>query len=431
MLSDPSELVALFILLYLIVALLLRGRFQKLPVWAIMLSASALTIISGLISVDQYSSAVDFEVIFFLIGMFSLVAAASNSDVLKYLTFGVLKHVNTVWNCLYVLSITMGLLAAIFLNDTVALMAPLIIMAVGKSLDVDLKPLTFLLIFSVSIGSIATPIGSPQNILITSESGLHAPFFIFTKFLLIPTILNLLITTYIIIHLYKIKNARANIKVVSAEIIKNKKNAFISLFLLMISLLTFIINDLFAVFSLSHLTHIGYIPFVYASIMYLLVDNPREIIAEVDWSTILFFIGMFITMEGIWNSHLVQEFLGCFKIDYNNPISTVIGISAISILLSQLLSNVPFVKLYISYLHSQGIGGSYPIVWIALAMASSIAGNATIFGAASNIIVIESIESRSNTTISYLEFLKIGLFVTAVNIIIYWGYILFVIALNI
>ncbi len=418
-----NEIGAVLILVYLIGALLLRGRFRNLSVWAIMLFASALTILLGLLPIDEYAAAINFDVIFFLIGMFSLVATADSSGALKYIALKMLRKAKNTWYSLLIISFTFGLLAAVAMNDTMALMGPVIIVVEAKSLDIDIKPLTLLLIFSVSIGSVMSPIGNPQNMLITSESDLHAPFLYFGLFLLLPTLINLYITTLIVTKLYRIQNKPIELKVIPIETIQNRKNACVSLSLILLTITTFIINDTLAIMNYPHITHIGFIPFVYASIMYLVATERREILAKVDWSTILFFLGMFITMEGIWRSGLFQSILQYIPINTNDYLNTILVVSFVSLTLSQLLSNVPMVKLYIDYLHFQGITGQNIVVWITLAMASTIAGNLTIFGAASNIIVIEIMESKYNQTISYTEFFKVGLLVTLINVFVYCVFI--------
>ena len=128
-------------------------------------------------------------------------------------------------------------------------------------------------------------------------------------------------------------------------------------------------------------------------------------------------------MEGIWRSGLFQSILQYIIINTNDYFNTILVVSFVSLTLSQLLSNVPMVKLYIDYLHLQGITGQNIVVWITLAMASTIAGNLTIFGAASNIIIIEIMESRYNQTISYMEFFKVGLLVTLINVFVYCVFI--------
>jgi Na+/H+ antiporter NhaD/arsenite permease-like protein len=88
------------------------------------------------------------------------------------------------------------------------------------------------------------------------------------------------------------------------------------------------------------------------------------------------------------------------------------------------LSNVPYVKLAINYMKGIGYTGGDEREWITLAMSSTIAGNLTLTGAASNIIVLERLEPRYGRTISFMEFLKVGYIITITNIIVYTPFIL-------
>lgn len=84
-----------------------------------------------------------------------------------------------------------------------------------------------------------------------------------------------------------------------------------------------------------------------------------------------------------------------------------------------MLSNAPFTKLFIDYMHSLGYGQQDVDAWLALAMSSTIAGNLRVLGAASNIIILEVLENRMGTTITFTEFLKVGTIVTAINTLVY------------
>ncbi|MEM4524693.1 MAG: hypothetical protein QXF29_06325 [Archaeoglobaceae archaeon] len=83
------------------------------------------------------------------------------------------------------------------------------------------------------------------------------------------------------------------------------------------------------------------------------------------------------------------------------------------------MSNVPFVKLFINYMKDIGYTPQDVDAWLALAMASTIAGNLTLLGAASNIIVLETLESRMKMTITFFEFMKYGTIITFVNCLVY------------
>jgi Na+/H+ antiporter NhaD/arsenite permease-like protein len=103
-------------------------------------------------------------------------------------------------------------------------------------------------------------------------------------------------------------------------------------------------------------------------------------------------------------------------------------ISVVSVTLSQILSNVPFVALYSNVMINNGLNANDVSEWMMFAAASTIAGNLTIFGAASNIIIIEAAESRGVKAFSFFEFFKIGSVVTASNIIIYYVFSTFLLS---
>ena len=95
---------------------------------------------------------------------------------------------------------------------------------------------------------------------------------------------------------------------------------------------------------------------------------------------------------------------------------------AVSVLLSQLISNVPLVALYLPVLQHAGAGTPE---LMALAAASTFAGNLFILGAASNVIVIQNAERRAGVTLTFLEFARAGVPLTAINAIIYWVFLRF------
>lgn len=156
-----------------------------------------------------------------------------------------------------------------------------------------------------------------------------------------------------------------------------------------------------------------------------MVSNPRDVLRRVDWGTIVFFMAMFITMEGVWKSGVLNPLLSFLMPHKNAWPLDYFGILLCSLLMSQLLSNVPFTKLFLDYMKSLGYSPSDVDSWVTLAMASTIAGNLTILGAASNVIILEVLEARYGRTISFTEFLKVGVVVTAVNIAIYTAFLLF------
>jgi Na+/H+ antiporter NhaD/arsenite permease-like protein len=147
---------------------------------------------------------------------------------------------------------------------------------------------------------------------------------------------------------------------------------------------------------------------------------------------------MFIFTAALWTSGLIpglMNYFPSFRLDdnttnntqdvieytlYNNTI-----ISAVSIFVSQILSNVPFVASYIPFMIQNGFDESHISEWMMLSAASTIAGNLTIIGAASTIIIMQTAESKGMKVFTFFEFFKIGSLLTVVNVAIYYLFLAF------
>ncbi|WP_440059789.1 SLC13 family permease [Thermogladius sp. 4427co] len=411
----------------LIVSLLLGSliagsRNPRIPVWSIMSFTAFITIALGLVKVDEVGSVIDWDVILFLIGMFSITGLAESSGLLDYLAGRFISIFKTRKGLIIGSSILFGLMASILMNDTIALMGPPIAYTIAKALNIDPRFMFLLLAFSLTIGSVMTPIGNPQNVLIAVRSGIEAPFVKFVALLSIPTFVNLVATPLVLMHVFRIRDGSySNVLIIPYERIRNRRDALLAATGLVVTVISLILNDIFQILGLPSIEYRGFIPFIIAASLYIFTSNPRRTLSNVDWGTIVFFISMFITMEGVWRSGVLQPLLEAFLPASANELNfqTILMLSILSILGSQLVSNVPFTKLLISYISANHSLASYDITWITMAMSTTIAGNLTLLGAASNIIIIEYLESRMNTTIGFVDFLKAGLLVTLINLGIY------------
>jgi Na+/H+ antiporter NhaD/arsenite permease-like protein len=167
-----------------------------------------------------------------------------------------------------------------------------------------------------------------------------------------------------------------------------------------------------------------------AAALYLVSGSDRkDILKSVDYSVLVFFAAMFVVTSALWSSgaYSCRIFLSHIPAPSpNNLFQSNAIISVVSILLSQILSNVPFVALYNFVMLNNGFGGDAHVSqWMMLASASTIAGNLTILGAASNIIIIDVAESKNVKTFTFLEFFKIGGLVTLANVVIYYLFIVY------
>jgi len=130
----------------------------------------------------------------------------------------------------------------------------------------------------------------------------------------------------------------------------------------------------------------------------------------------IFFAAMFILMASVWGSGFFQERLASLNVN----LASISIIMIVSVVLSQFVSNVPLVALYMPTLTELGASTKE---LIALAAGSTIAGNLLILGAVSNVIIIHNAEKNAGETLTFLEFARIGLPLTVINIAVYWLYL--------
>ncbi|MEM1526822.1 MAG: SLC13 family permease [Ignisphaera sp.] len=420
---DLNAFKGLLVIVYLVGMLIARSRRPHLPVWSIMAFAMFMVLALGLAPVDDISSIVSLDVLLFLIGMFSIVAILDYSGVLDAIAAWFIVKFRTRYSILIALSLIYGILSAFTVNDALTLMGVPIAVTISRAIGADLTMIILLTAFSITIGSVMTPVGNPQNMLISSLSGIPSPFLVFLKKLTIPTILNLIVTSLLLIKMFKVKNKKIGLGLVPGEMIKDKREAILGISCYLITITIFIINDVLEAYSLPHISRRGFIPFMVSAVTYMFSKHPRKILQKVSWGTIVFFITMFVTMEGIWRSGILSLALHIILPNKIDELDGIFRIAIASIVFSQFLSNVPFTKLFISYMSSLGYTHVDVNAWVTLSMAATIAGNLTILGAASNIIMLEVVEEKRRKSISFMEFFKVGTPITIINTILYIPFI--------
>ena len=427
--SNKGILALIIFALVLALIIIRRVRNLEFPIWSAMMIGAALMILLGVIDVSDAYKAIDFDVIFFLLGMFSIVAGVEKSGLLGYLMYRILSPVKNLRSLLIVFVFLMGFLSALTVNDTMAVMGTLVAITIAKQMLLPLDVMLIGLAFSITVGSVMTPIGNPQNMLIASQSGMSAPFFSFVKVLGIPTLINLAIVAGFLWFTLKRSGKGVDGKsvvVIEEEHITDLELARLSGACLVLAVGGFLLNDVLGLWGLPHAEHLGIIAFLASVPLYTLAREKRDLLQQVDWNSIVFFLTMFMVMGGLWQSGAAGIFINL--IPAPNPMdrgSAIVNIMLVSTVLSQVFSNVPLVKLYIDVMKSLGFNGAHQYAWLALASGSTIAGNLTILGAASNVIILETAENRAGRSFSFLSFLKKGVIVTVLNIIVYAVWIYF------
>jgi Na+/H+ antiporter NhaD/arsenite permease-like protein len=424
-----KEYIALAI--FAIVYVLIVGRLRfKIPIWIAMSAGAALMVLFQIIDVKSAAQSVQVDVIVFLFAMFSIVSALDKSGLLKLVAIKMMSKAKTPDLLLMAIVVGMGLLSAFLVNDTIALMGIPLIIYISK--HVGARPVVFLiaLAFGITVGSAMTPIGNPQNLLIALQSGISLPFTSFLEFLTVPTIVNLFLTWYILKIYFKkdllqmSHNYKDNTMTLGSKI-ENPRLAKISLVILVATIVGFFVSE---VLRFLHVFDIGIsiVALIGAAALYAASGQRYEILKSVNYTVLIFFAAMFVVTSALWSSGAISIFMKHLPIP--NPqdlIQSSVVISAYSITLGQILSNVPFVTLYNHVMTANGFTGAHVSQWMMLAASSTISGNLTILGAASSIIIIQSAESKGVRAFTFLEFFKIGILVTLVNLAVYYAFIVF------
>lgn len=403
------------------------------PVWAILLAGAAAMVFSSVISVQSAYQSINLEVIVFLFSMFVIVTAMEISGILEWFTTWLLLKARKPEDVIYLIVFGIGLASAILMNDTLALMGTPIMLSLAKKMRIKPGPLLLTLAFSVTIGSVMTPMGNPQNLLVALVSGVPAPVVTFVSYLAIPTLVNLAITCLILKYSFKseFSKARKNFDELIAfeaglrnTLIKDRKLASLTVTVTALTVLGILLVNILEVVGLKSIFGISEVSLLFAVILLLISPRRRNIINSMDWSVLVMFAGLFVLMQAVSEAGIILQ-ISQFLPGLNpaDPKMSLPAVLVTSILLSQLLSNVPMVALYLPIMKSAGYGAKDAPIWAALAGGSTLAGNLTLLGAASNLIIVEESEAKGYR-LSLVDFVKIGVPLAIVNTLILYVFLL-------
>jgi len=405
-------IVLIFVFLLIVVRQIGEVRIK---IYQAMLLGAITVLVSGHITFYDAVRSINPDVMLFLFGMFLLGSALEESGYLSHLSYEVFKRSRTLDGLILSILFVIGCLSALLMNDTLAIIGTPAVIHIARKHHISPKVLLLSLAFAVTTGSVMSPIGNPQNLLIAIHGDIKNPFIVFLKFLFIPTMVNLFIT-YLVLKVFFSEHFNDNFINHNQEPIRDLKLAKISRFSLLLLCCLVMIKILTAIIPTGIEFKLTYIAIISALPVLLFSDRRKDLLKKMDWATLIFFASMFVLIQSVWDTGFFQSFIQKDNID----IKSVSIIFLVSIFLSQFISNVPLVALYIPLLQQSG-GGTKEM--LALAAGSTIAGNLSILGAASNVIIIQNAESRNGDSISFWEFLKVGLPLTLLNAIVYWLYL--------
>jgi Na+/H+ antiporter NhaD/arsenite permease-like protein len=405
-------------ILFIVFLLIAVRRVGKITfqIWQIMLLGAIAVLAAGEITVPAALQAINLDVILFLFGMFVVGAAMDLSGYLSHISYKAFRRAGSVDVLILSILFGAGLGSAFLMNDTLAIIGTPVMLALSKRHKLSPKLMLLALAFAVTLGSVPSPIGNPQNLLIAVNGSMVNPFVSFFSYLLIPTVINLLLAYLLLRFFYgkefhKIPLEHSKDEMSDARLARLSRASLILVGVMILVKISTVYLGGAAFFRLTYIAMAGALP--------VLAFSPRrmEILKKTDWSTLLFFASMFVLMQSVWDSGFFQGLIEGSHVS----ISSIPSILLISVLLSQLISNVPLVALYMPMLLHAG-GQAKELV--ALAAGSTVAGNLLILGAASNIIIIQNAEKHGET-LSFAEFARVGIPLTLANIAVYWLFLSF------
>ena len=404
------------IAVFLLIAIRKVGSV-RFEIWQVMLLGAGAVLAGGGIAPAAALAAVDMDVMLFLLGMFIVGRGLEDSGYLAHVSYKYFRMARSRDTLVLMILFGGGAVSALLMNDTLAIVGTPVALLLARKHAMRPSMLLLALAFAITIGSVMSPIGNPQNLLIAVHGNIPQPFLTFLRWLLLPTLVNLCAAFLVLRWLYGDDFHEAELKH-SQEPIRNHDLAVLSRMAVQIVILLVVVKIIIGILGNGDILRLPHIALA-AALPILVGSRLRwRVLRRIDWQTLVFFASIFVLMESVWETGFFQHVLADLPWDPRAP-EMILGVSVV---LSQLISNVPLVALYQPLILHAGAG--VPEL-MALAAGSTIAGNLFIMGAASNVIIIQNAEKRKGGTISFLEFARAGIPLTLLNAGVYWVFLRF------
>ena len=418
-----TSAVAIFLVAYILIA------SEKINRIAIVLFGAALMLAIGASDFEKafysHDTGIDWNVIFLLLGMMIIVSIIHRTGLFEYLAIKAAQFSKgDPKKSLVYLAILTALASAMLDNVTTILLAIPMTFVVCKKLSVTPVPFILVQVFASNIGGAATLIGDPPNIIIASKAGLSFNWFLTHMLPLVVVVLIVMLPVWVFMFRSSLVNSPAD----KESIMKLDANQFLQdTKLLKKSLL--VLTLVLIAFALHTVTHMepAVIALFGAGVLVAISGlKPKDYLPEVEWSTLVFFMGLFIMVGALVNVGALAKFAEFLKDQFGGNLATasysILGISAV---LSGIVDNIPYVASMVPVVSelNAAIGAANPnALWTALAFGADFGGNATIIGASANVVAI-GLAKRQGIEISFWQFAKYGIITTLISVAMVYPYL--------
>jgi len=392
---------------------------EKINRTVIALFGAVLMIIFQVMPQTHAFGVIDFNTIGLLIGMMIIVIILRKTGIFQYIAIRTAKiSKGDPWKIFLLFSIVTAISSALLDNVTTILLIAPVTLVITDTLKLNPFPFLFAEIISANIGGTATLIGDPPNIMIGGATNLG--FMDFLINLAPVAIVIFVITLFIMKFMFRkeFKVTEENKKKVldfdEHKTIQDKKLLIQSGIVLGITILGFILHQAVHLESATVA--------LFGAVLLLLVSkaDPDEILMEIEWSTIFFFVGLFILVGALEEVGIIKTLAEkLIDLTKGNMMITSMLILWFSAVASAFVDNIPFVATMIPLIQNmQSISGmDVTPLWWSLALGACLGGNGTIVGASANVIAAGMLEKRG-IKIGFVKYLKLAFPLMIVSIVI-------------
>lgn len=404
--------VAVFLI---VILLIITERVHRT---AAAMAGAMVLILTGVMSADKALSYIDFNTIGVLVGMMIFVAIVRRSGMFEYIAVRAAKAVHgDPWKIMVAFTLITAVLSAILDNVTTVLLVGPMSIAIARMLKIDPVPFLMGQILASNVGGTATLIGDPPNIMIGSAAHLSFMDFLDNTGFAVLFILVALILLMKIVYEKKIElgtvDTGAVEKLDPSKSITNRALMKKGIIVLICVIVGFMFHDKLGIES-------SVIALTAAAVMLIIGrEDVNEAIQDVEWTTILFFMSLFVVVGGLTETGIIKE-LASKIIDATNghPMVTMLVLLWASALLSSILDNIPFVATLIPLiLAMQADGIDVTSFWWAISLGACLGGNGTMIGASAN-VVLSDISTKHGYPITFKSYLKVGMPFMLLSIVI-------------
>ena len=393
-----QELVATII--FAVTYILISGRQLKiLPLNrpAAALLGAVLMVSTGVMTPERAYRAVNYDTIVLLLAMMLVSAYLYLAHFFEWAADVVLEFSRTPQRLLLYLTLTSGILSALLVNDTICLMLTPLVITVIRRGRLPMLPYLIALATSANIGSVATLVGNPQNMIIGHYS--HIPFSQFSRSLLPVAIIGLAINFTILRFGFRGSLREAAIERTPHAIPKLDQG----LFGIVCVVFVLIFGCFLAGLNLAWTALAGA-----ALVMVLARRDTHEVLKLIDWHLLVFFAALFVVVDGLSDTGLPDAIYGHLQPLFGSSVTAQTwNLAWFSAAGSNIFSNVPFVLVAGKWIARFA---EPELMWKVLALATTLAGNLTIVGSVANMIVIES--AREHIEVSFWDYARFGIPIT-------------------